>query len=70
LRSNDRPDAGLVEQSRCECAHVAEQFAFELGDFDRRGLDPAGEAAQDEPRARLQGEETTPSMLGRGMARR
>jgi hypothetical protein len=40
-----RPDAWLVEQRRCERAHVAEQFALELVGFVGRCLDSQGEAA-------------------------
>ena len=55
LGGDDRADAGLVEQRRCECAHVGEDLAFELVGFDGCCLDAAGEAAKHEPCRELVG---------------
>jgi len=55
LRGDDRADASLVEQLRCECADVGEDLAFELSCFGGRGFDPSGEAAQHKDRRELIG---------------
>jgi hypothetical protein len=48
LGGDDWSDAGLVEQCRHECAHVSEQFAFELVRLDGCCLDATCQAAPDE----------------------
>jgi hypothetical protein len=53
LRGDDRADARLVEQRRREPTHVGEDLVLELLGLDRCGLDPTGEAAQDEPSREL-----------------
>jgi hypothetical protein len=35
--------------SSCECAHVRQDLAFELGGLDGRSFDPSCECAKDEP---------------------
>jgi hypothetical protein len=55
LRGDDRADAWLVEQLWRESKHMREQLSLELGGFDRRRFDSAGEAAQDEPCRELVG---------------
>ena len=55
LGGDDRADAGLIEQLRCERLYVDEQFPLELSRFGGRGFDPAGEAAQHEPGRELVG---------------
>jgi hypothetical protein len=41
LRSDDRADAGLVEQLRYKRAHMADDLALELVGFLGRGFDPS-----------------------------
>ena len=53
--TDDRSDAGLVEQRRGECADVGVDLVLELGGFAGCGLDAAGEAAQHEPHSELVG---------------
>ena len=49
LGSDDRADAGLVEQLRCKRTDVRKDLLLELVGFAGCRLDPMGEAAQHEP---------------------
>jgi hypothetical protein len=48
IRGDDRADARLVEQLRCERLDVAGDLVLELCGFHGRSFDPARECAQDE----------------------
>ena len=54
-RSEPLRDAWLVQQGWREHAYVSGEVVLELGGLGGRGLDAAGEAAQDEPGRELVG---------------